>query len=260
MFVGVSWFGYFAIVVERPTNLNRMLVPVHQFPPQQQQSEHDSDTTTSSIPTNISEDVLPTWMTDYFQWHNESLNLLNQDYTQWKNYQYLVVRCLEMDNKCGGASDRLQSIPLALLMAAKYKRLLFIEWEKPAPLTEFLVPVVMDWTIPDWLQRAHSVHDGKIKRHEPHLFFQRSPAIVSDKHWHRLEDHQETIMLDMRYQSTDQGRDYYNKHRIGEPDFDQVYSQLWTSLFRPAPAVQNRIDETKLQLNLSTVPYNSLHI
>ena len=129
---------------------------------------------------------LPAWMTQYFAWHKESLQRLNEDHSQWKDYRYLVLRCLQMDHKCGGASDRLQSIPMVLQIAAKHERLLFIEWEKPAPLTEFLVPVEIDWSIPTWFHKTTNVHDKAIQAKEPYMFFQRSPAILSDKHMYRL--------------------------------------------------------------------------
>lgn len=203
---------------------------------------------------------LPDWMTEYLVWHNETMKKLNEDHSQWKDYRYLVMRCLKGDHKCGGASDRLQSTPFALKLAARYQRLLFIEWEKPAPLTEFLVPVQINWIIPDWFYKTSSVHDTK---HDgsPYMFFQRSPAILSDKHLHRLEEHKETIMFDMRYQTTDHGRGYYDDHLAeNEPGFDQVYSQVWSSLFRPAPSVQKLIDESKVALGLESNSYNSLHM
>jgi len=204
---------------------------------------------------------LPAWMTQYFAWHNESLLRLNEDHSLWKDYRYLVLRCLQMDHKCGGASDRLQSIPMVLGIAAKHERLLFIEWEKPAPLTAFLVPVEIDWNIPTWFQKTTNVHDKAIQANEPHMIFQRSPAILSDKHMYRLDEHNTTTMVDMRYQTTDHGCSYYNKHIEdgAEPDFDTVYPLVWASLFRPAPAVQEIIDQTKIKLGLQE-KYNSLHV
>jgi len=205
-------------------------------------------------------DSLPAWMTEYFVWHNETMKSLNEDHSQWKDYQYLVVRCLKLDHKCGGASDRLQSIPFALKLAARYQRLLFIEWEKPAPLTEYLVPVQINWSIPNWFHKTSNVRETK-QDGSPYMFFQRSPAILSDKHLHRLKDHKDTTMFDMRYQSTDHGRGYYDDHRTkNEPGFEQVYSKVWSSLFRPAPNVQKLIDESKETLQLESNNYNSLHM
>ena len=204
--------------------------------------------------------TLPTWMMEYFAWHNESMARLNADPSQWKNYQYIVMRCLKMDHKCGGASDRLQSIPFVLKMAANFQRLLFIEWEKPAPLSEFLVPVVIDWIIPDWFVKTSKRRDV-VKLGVPYVLFQRSPTILSDHHLYRMKNHNETIMVDMRYQSSHHGREYYNKYLApNEPDFDSVYSRVWASLFRPSPQVQNLIDEERREFNLESNGYFSLHV
>jgi hypothetical protein len=82
--------------------------------------------------------VLPEWMKDYFDWHQDQLaNHLNKE--KWQSHRYLVLRCLESE-VCGGASDRLSSIPKYIRVASKSKRLLFIKWTRPAPLEEFLVP------------------------------------------------------------------------------------------------------------------------
>jgi hypothetical protein len=82
--------------------------------------------------------VLPKWMKDYFNWHQDQLaNHLKKE--NWQSHRYLVIRCLESE-VCGGASDRLSSIPKYIRVASKSKRLLFIKWTRPAPLEEFLIP------------------------------------------------------------------------------------------------------------------------
>jgi hypothetical protein len=82
--------------------------------------------------------VLPQWMKDYFEWHQDQLaNHLNKE--NWESHRYLVMRCLESE-VCGGASDRLSSIPKFVRVASMSKRILFIKWTRPAALEEFLVP------------------------------------------------------------------------------------------------------------------------
>jgi hypothetical protein len=94
---------------------------------------------------------LPAWFKDYSISHREQRSALNE--TNWKNQRFLIMRCLDFDEKCGGASDRLQSIPAMLMLANQTGRMFFIKWSRPAPLQEFLVPPTggLDWTIPDWL-------------------------------------------------------------------------------------------------------------
>ena len=90
--------------------------------------------------------VIPMWMKDYFVWHREQLadHLHEQS---WETNRYLVIRCLESDKVCGGASDRLQSVPKFIQLANASRRLLFIKWTKPAALEEFLVPPGEYWFV-----------------------------------------------------------------------------------------------------------------
>lgn len=96
----------------------------------------------SKVTKNLWEDskILPQWLKDYLHWHQEQLVLINKNNDAWKSYRYLLARCLRRDYRCGGASDRLKFLPYALREAANSKRLLFLYWEKPCALEEFLVP------------------------------------------------------------------------------------------------------------------------
>lgn len=101
----------------------------------------------------------PDWMNDYFDWHMRVRANLNEE--NWRSQRYLVMRCLASDEKCGGASDRLQSFLLAIKFASLGGRLLFIKWERPAMLEEFLVPPKggLDWRMPEWLDK-HMDYEG----------------------------------------------------------------------------------------------------
>lgn len=226
--------------------------------------------------------ILPDWMKDYFDWHRTSLQELNNDQTKWRSYKYLVVRCLRMDHKCGGASDRLQSIPLALLVASQHQRLLFIEWEKPAALTEFLVPTALAWRLPEWFHKnIQSSTDHHVSDNEyPYVHFQRSPTVLSDKHLSRLDTYSNSTFLDMRYQTHDHGRAYYNAYVLqqerqqermlegnnNEPSpsprksFDEVFAAVWACVFQPSPPVQAMIDSAVNELGLQDGNYVSLHV
>lgn len=64
------------------------------------------------------------------------------------------MQCLDfMDDHCGGTADRLKPFVLLLREAHKSKRLLFIHWNRPARLEEFLVPPRggLDWRAPPFL-------------------------------------------------------------------------------------------------------------
>jgi hypothetical protein len=51
------------------------------------------------------------------------------------------------------------SIP-AIRLASDGGRLLFIQWERPAPLEEFLLPPgKLDWRLPVWLDEQLNMHN-----------------------------------------------------------------------------------------------------
>jgi hypothetical protein len=96
-------------------------------------------------------DVPPPWLKDYMEWHHDTRQKLNE--SNWQNYKYILLRCVEADDKCAGAADRLKMIPMQILLAEQAKRLFFIHWSRPAALEEFLVPPAggLDWRLPAWL-------------------------------------------------------------------------------------------------------------
>lgn len=219
-------------------------------------SVHLPNATPENIPSR-----LPLWIQEYFEWHTSTISRLNQDHSEWQSHKYLIVRCLNMDHKCGGAADRLKSIPLILLMASKHRRLLFIEWENPYPLSEFLLPVAMDWRLPSWLNASSSRKKAGDKLG---LVFQRSPSIVSVKHLSRLESRCNDTLLDMRFQSSDHGKSIYNIEQADELSFDEVYHDLWSKMFRPSRGVEVQLNEARQSIRVLSQNhggnYISLHI
>jgi hypothetical protein len=202
--------------------------------------------------SNLSEEdglVIAQWMKNYFGWHKKQLSFLNES-RNLTEHRILVMRCLQIEDFCGGTADRLRPVPLALRLAHKYNRLLFIKWERPAPLEEFLHPPEggLDWRMPEWL-------DKKVR-------FRRYPYIVKTQSMDRiLRERKNMFMVDMRYQSADQGNTYYNENREeNEPSYETVYSDVWRILFEPAPAVRSLIQQYTTNLGLNGVDYTSLHI
>jgi hypothetical protein len=96
---------------------------------------------------------IPTWLQEYMAWHHQVTTTELSNATK-HDYEYLVLRCYQYDERCGGVSDRLKPIPLLLLAAFKSKRLLFIHWhDRPWSLEEFLLPPPhgFNWTVPNFL-------------------------------------------------------------------------------------------------------------
>jgi hypothetical protein len=190
---------------------------------------------------------LPEWMTSYFRWHANQISSLNE--TNWNNdRKYLVMRCLVVDNKCGGAADRLKMIPAALRLAHKLKRIFLIKWERPHALEEFLVPPKdgLNWSIPSWL-------DENFK-------YGFRPDIITDNHFKYVESDNHTLIT-MRYQSNNHGSIYYNENKAeSDPDFNQVYRKCWSKVFEPSPPVAALIEKNTKEFGLAPGNYVSVHV
>jgi hypothetical protein len=111
-------------------------------------------TTTHDDVGNLADSSLPQWMKEYFEWHAKRLDEIQKHAKEgesafnWNEQRLLILRCVSED-RCGGTSDRLKSIPLFLALAAKTHRLLFVRWNRPFPLEDFLLPgPFLNWSVP----------------------------------------------------------------------------------------------------------------
>jgi hypothetical protein len=185
---------------------------------------------------------LPAWFKEYSISHREQRAALNE--TNWKNQRFLIMRCLDFDEKCGGASDRLQGIPSMLMLANQTGRLFFIKWSRPAPLQEFLLPPTggLDWTIPHWL-------DSK-------LDFRKLPTGRNMKKAESSEH-----ILTFRLQNTGIQKGIYNLHKsANELEYDRVLRDIWDTLFTPSPPVAALIRQNMKDLNLVPGAYVAAHV
>lgn len=116
---------------------------------------------------------LPDWVHTYAKFHAQQRQQYFNDMRAngTSNVRFLISRCLTND-KCGGASDRLQEIPYSIMLANQTNRVLLVKWEKPAALENYLVVPRggIDWTIPedmfpkgeDWHLRGKEDSEHKI--------------------------------------------------------------------------------------------------
>jgi hypothetical protein len=191
--------------------------------------------------------VLPVWFKNYVALHREQRLALNE--TNWKDQRYLIMRCLDIDNQCGGASDRLQSIPTLLALANKIRRMFFIKWSRPAPLQEFLVPPKggLDWTFPDWIDQQLDFRELPMATGNPPRSIQQAKSSVR--------------IVTFRHQNYDHGANYYNEQRSdNEPAFNHVFREMWDTLFIPSPPVAALIRPNMNDLNLVPGEYVAAHI
>lgn len=195
---------------------------------------------------NLWEDseVLPTWMKEYFDWHKAQRSILNQE--NFRDFRFIVMRCLAGDARCGGTADRIKTVPLIIDWAAKTKRILLIHWSRPALLEEFLLPPEggIDWRTPDWLVQ-HVVHGDFAPRVDA---FQRKIANRGNQ-----------LSVRTKVQSYNGGSMYYNNFTEG-PKFEEVYHDVWRALFTPSPPIQKLVREQMRRFNLRPGSYVAAHM
>jgi hypothetical protein len=212
------------------------------------QSNHTDITTALDIHSKARHDRLPEWLQEYIAWHGQQVQNLNPE--NWTEHKYLVMQCLESDNRCGGTADRLKPIPMLLYMAFEYKRILLIRWQRPCKLQEFLMPPPggLDWRVPEWMDT-----DEYLGSSEPfgdnvqHLLF------------HLKKHNPIEIVVKSRYQSNNGGADYYNEHVKG-PSFAESYHDVWHAVFEPVPVLSTMIKDTLNRLSLQPGNYAAAHL
>jgi hypothetical protein len=191
---------------------------------------------------------LPRWMKQYFSWHRDQLRRINEG--NWQEYRYIVMACLKRSPKCGGTSDRLRPLPFVVRVAAETDRLLFIVWEKPARLEEFLLPPLggVNWQIPHWLL-------PKLKRMS--IMARSADKLVELAY----ENH---TLIESRVQSHDHGSKYYDfqgeKNGEGQNTFRRHYHDCWYSMFTPVPAIAKLVEKSLEEMSLVPREYSFAHV
>lgn len=189
------------------------------------------------------EDVLPQWMKDYFVWHQSQRSSLTAD--NWQDQRYVVMRCRSTDPRCGGTADRLKPVPLILHWAARTKRILLLHWGRPAALEEFLLPSgLVDWRVPDYM--LSSVIAGS--------------RPFGDVNACEGQFSSDSVLIFSRIQSWNGGLLRYNELNPEGPSFEEIYHDIWTSLFTPTLPIQALIIQQMERLNLRVGEYAAAHL
>lgn len=190
------------------------------------------------------------WMKHYLRWHKEqtSLHVWTTESFKLPN-NYLFVSCLAEYNKCGGTADRLLSLPFFVKFAAATKRVLVIQWTKPAPLEEFLLPPVngIDWRVHRGLDVALLREGFKVGTQDTILQFGVQANVT---------------VLQAKFQSHDHGSVYYDTFREtpDELDFESVFHIVWRIFFTPSPALAKSIDDAMKKADLAPGHYTAAHL
>lgn len=197
--------------------------------------------------TRFSKQPLPLWMADYFDWHKTTREQLTIE--NWNQTQFLVMTCRKHADGCGGISDRLKPLPFVVLQAARHKRLLLIDWNKPKPLEDFLVPPAggVDWRMPSFLKRpfrglgadtSYGVEDLNRK-----LYIKSRDALVYT-----------------RIQSAGAGEELYAQQADSFSTYQEVFHGLFRAFFVPVPRLQAALDQKMKEHGLAPQEYTAVHL
>jgi len=241
------------------TNINNLILPTRSGKITRQQGVEKSLPPPPLWPRSNSS-KLPKWMTEYFAWHAHQRTRMLDPFADQHHLpvRCLVMTCLAEDAKCGGTADRLRPLPFMIRLAAETKRLLFIYWERPAPLETFLLPPAgafgVDWRLPTRLAS---------------LLPSLTPLTAVSELIVAAYNASNPI-LRARVQSHDHGSTYYNqqaaatKNQEDEPwdAFRQHYHACWYALFTPHPTnVAAQIyEQLHHRLRLTPGRYTSVHV
>jgi hypothetical protein len=234
--------------------------------------------TASNLTTSPLYDLqkLPSYMTYYFQWHREQLAKFNSGELSWEfnrtndetnqSPRVLIVRCLEND-KCGGTADRLRELAIFVFIAARTNRLLFIRWNRPYPIEEFMLPTtspmtVWNWTVPEPLLTQLEQLDEKSTRKGGGRTYSTSAERVLEK----SKDHNfwivegndqhsgETLYHDIVKEEWGEMRKKTRSVNSTLPsswtsdqsgllntNYDHFYHDLFHATFQPSPGVKQQL-------------------
>lgn len=167
--------------------------------------------------------VYSLWVQQYALWHQKTRASLNPD--NWEQYKFMILHCPPTGG-CAGTADRLEPVVWCLRLAQQTKRLLFIHWEHPYPLEEYLIPAgIIDWSMPDWLVNA------TLSKRLP--IFQGGNITENDKH----------NILGIRMKLGHEGTIKAYDAIEGKGAFAKVYSEAFHLLFQPSPPISKMLQQ-----------------
>ena len=243
---------------------------------------------------------------EYFDWHRKQTSMLND--TNWNSTtaiqstipprpimannanKFLIIRCLNKDNHCGGLSDRIKPLLVFIAIAAHTNRILMIRWERPYPIEEFLLPNELNWTVPSYmlneLRKGKSTVsktyvigrgiEGKLRTASATVLESRMqsqdggstlyPCVVETMLYDRRKDSTNGVGS-LNYNDDDNDPELNNSttydhcktlHRFSSKKYAQkgrelyrtIYHDFFRSMFKPHPKIQYIIDDKMKKSNL----------
>ena len=223
---------------------------------------------------------LPKWIQDYFAWHRTMrATFPGKSLVTDRNAPKFVVL-----GAINGVHDRLGSLPWAVLVANQTRRLLFLHWDEPAALDEFLLPThCIDWRLPTsvtnrWNLLLHLNNKKKKQRmmfpeFRNDMFAAQFPP-NNEKFWNETLDRALVRAKEGAWKNTkvlvnDKGLTLgvpqwrARLQALGETDYiynTSSFGRLWHAFFQPSPGLQSYIDHVQSHLGLTPGKYTAVHV
>ena len=137
----------------------------------------------------------------------------------------------------GGAHDRFFSIDAALYHSFVHKKILLVYWYGTEKLDQFVVPNMINWTVPTHFHNLTFSRDTPCRDYDKKTY-KRAPEIVSDDG---------KVVL----------RTPFNYANFGYTN--DTLSYAWYALFRPSHLLQAELNDLTRQLGLIPARYHVAH-
>jgi hypothetical protein len=194
-------------------------------------------------------DGLPDWIVEYFTWHTSMRHQFpdTQILTHVAAPKILIRHCTF---HCGGTNDRMSNMLDLVYVASQTKRLLLYQWFHPAPLEKFLMPNVINWTMP-LLNNMTTTPD-----HYKKLFKQYNHETALKVGLERYLEKSKVIYLLQRQGTVSYDGMIPSSSTMTETE---LFFRVWNLMFQPSMPVQEKIDQTMASLKLIPRRYIAAH-
>ena len=241
---------------------------------------HPSKNHSSTTSPTVDLTELPQWIQDYVAWHGEMRRQFpGKHLFDDPNAPPVLIRmCLGL---CGGLHDRLGQLPWDLYLANATRRVLLLHWHRPVPLEHFVVPNLLDWSVPRTIPyffpegRTVPIAQLRIIRSRYPDFFDGYPADHPDA----TEFWQQDLPAAIARATTGEFRKHkVLRHRLlghlhesaledvlrslGETDMihgTKSFGTIFHMFFRPSEGVQQELQQIYQELNLRPGAYSGVH-
>lgn len=173
------------------------------------------------------------WLKEYIQWHSDiRMKFFDNELLENPNAPNVSIYL----NCCiGGLNDRFKNLDTALYNAFLNKRILLIHWYDCAALDTFLMPNVINWTVPSNFNNV--------------IFSSRPCRNLNTQ---EIQDMSGRIVL--------RSPGVYLKLKLTQAAYsNDAMSYSWHALFRPSPLLQSNLNKVFRKLGITPGYFDAAH-